>query len=227
MLATTLRRRTEEKIRSWVVDRFHRYYYDNKETTWLVNNFLGHQICQLPSDLWLYQELIYRVRPQYIVQTGVYFGGSALFFAHMLDLVGADPSAVYVGIDVELKAEARALQHPRIRLIEGSSTDPSTLERVKALVPSGGGFVSLDSDHSRAHVLREMQIYRELVALNSYMVVEDTNVNGHPVFPSHGEGPLEAVRDYLSQRDDFVQDDAVWERQLLSFHQYGWLRRVK
>ena len=120
MLATTLRRRTEEKIRSWVVDRFHRYYYDNKETTWLVNNFLGHQICQLPSDLWLYQELIYRVRPQYIVQTGVYFGGSALFFAHMLDLVGADPSAVYVGIDVELKAEARALQHPRIRLIEGS-----------------------------------------------------------------------------------------------------------
>jgi cephalosporin hydroxylase len=209
-----------------VVDAFHSLYYHAPDT-WMANTFLGYPVQQSPFDLHLYQEVLARLRPAFVVQTGVAAGGSVLYLASMLDLVGAPPSAVVVGVDVRLTDSARRLlAHRRVRLVEGDSADPAVAARVRDLLPAPRGMVSLDSDHSRAHVAREIAAYRDLVEVGSYLVVEDANVNGHPVYPEFGPGPREAADEFLAEDPRFVRDDALWRRGLLSFHQGGWLRRV-
>ena len=176
--------------------------------------------------MWLYQEIIYDERPAYVLQTGVWAGGSLLFFAHVLDLIGAPESAIVIGIDLKLSAESKTLVHPRIRLIEGDSTAQSTLAEIDRIIPAPYGLVSLDSDHCCGHVLRELARYHRFVGVGTHMVVEDTNVNGHPVAPDFGPGPYEAVDEFLRAHPEFESDEALWERNLISFHRHGWLRRI-
>jgi cephalosporin hydroxylase len=208
-----------------VSDAFHHFYYAAPDT-WKRNHYFGQRVLQFPGDLWLYQELIVAVRPTYIVQTGVAFGGSLLYFAHLLDLIQAAPEAVVVGVDHSLSSEAKALQHPRIRLVEGDSVDATTLRQVATLLPAGPGMVSLDSDHTASHVLHELQCYHDLVGVGCHLVVEDTNLNGHPVWHGFGPGPYEAVAEFLATHPGFVRDESIWRRNLFSFHRHGWLLRI-
>src|SRR4051812_13903416 len=106
-------------MNSAMIDAFHRCYYDS--LGWDENFYLGFQVKQCPFDLQVYQELVFKIRPQFVIQTGVADGGSLLFFATLLDLIGMDESAIVIGVDIKVSPRAGALRHPRIRLVEGRS----------------------------------------------------------------------------------------------------------
>jgi cephalosporin hydroxylase len=208
-----------------IINLFHIIWYHASDT-WHVNTFLGYPICQCPFDMQLYQEIIFNVRPSFIIQTGVFSGGSLLFFSHLLDIIDAPPDALVIGVDILLNEKSKTLSHPRIRLIEGDSVDPKTISQLRELLPSKSGLVSLDSNHQKGHVQKELALYNEFVGVGSYLVVEDTNINGHPVNPFWGPGPFEAVKDYLKSNKNFIIDDHLWEKNKFSFHQGGWLKRI-
>src|SRR5437773_11721688 len=193
-----LRIYVKRKVQPRIIDYFHRFYYHSTDTLF-KNTFLGYEVRQCPLDLQLYQEVVARTRPSFILQTGVNQGGSVLYFASLLDLIKADAEGFVIGIDVTLTERARTLTHPRIRRFEGDSTDPAIVQQLKALVARHTGLVSLDSDHSKAHVLKELHIYKEFVGIGGYLVAEDTNINGHPVARQWGPGPFEAVEEFLEQ----------------------------
>lgn len=207
-----------------VVTEFHRLYFDARafNMTWRNTWFMGHAILKCPLDLWLYQEILHAVRPAVIVETGTAFGGSALYFASLCDLL--DNGRV-ISIDVEPRAGRPA--HPRITYLAGSSAAQDVIRQVTAAIGRAAPvLVVLDSDHRREHVLAELEAYGPLVTKGSYLIVEDTNLNGHPVEPDHGPGPLEAVETFLSGHPEFAHDAAM-DKFLLSFNPHGYLRRKR
>ena len=182
--------------------------------------WLGVPLQKSPLDCWIYQEIIAELRPDVIVETGTDLGGSAVFFASICDLIG---HGNVVSIDVR---PAPKIAHDRIRFIQGDSTSDDVLAKVRtATRQSTRTMVVLDSDHSKAHVRRELDRYGEFVTVGSYLVVEDTNVNGHPVMPEHGPGPFEAVQEFLPEHSEFQVDHAR-EKFLLTYFPGGYLKRV-
>lgn len=166
-----------ETLRRATIDQFHRIYYHSPKQTWRNTFYRGVPIWKCPLDLWLYQEILHEVRPDLIVETGTAFGGSAYYLA---DLCGLHGRGEVVSIDV--KDRTNGLFHPRVTFLIGSSTDPEMKRKVLPRIPDGGTvLVILDSLHTRRHVLAEMRLWNDLVSEGSYLIVEDTNINGHPV----------------------------------------------
>jgi cephalosporin hydroxylase len=197
------------------------------EVTWL-----GIPIIQLPEDILMMQELIYKVRPDVIVETGTAHGGTAVFYASMLELLG---KGHVISIDIEIRKYNRlAIQaHPmskRITLIEGSSTDDDVLAQVHQLIrPQDAVLVALDSNHTYAHVHEEMEKYSELVTPGSYMVVFDGVMeiltdapNGSPLWTT--DSPAAAIRDFLAEHGEF-QVDPCYNRLEVTYCPGGFLRR--
>jgi cephalosporin hydroxylase len=207
-----------------VVARFHELYYNSWESggTWNNTSWFGVKTQKCPLDMWIYQEILHTQHPELIVETGTANGGSALFLAMMCDLLG---SGEIVTIDIEERPGRPT--HPRIRYLHGSSTAPEVVEQVRGLAKGRKGvLVILDSDHSKKHVLGELRAYADLVTPGGYLIVEDTNVNGHPVVPAFGPGPFEAVEEFLSGRQDFEIDKAC-EKYFMTFNPSGYLRKKR
>lgn len=205
-------------------DRFHEAFYYAR--LWAQVRWLGVPAYKNPFDLWVYQEILHETRPDLIIETGTAHGGSALFLASVCDALSRGR---VVSID---SSDFSALpKHPRVNYLAGSSTDPDTVARVRALIRPGERVMAiLDSLHSRGHVLAELRAYGPLVTPGCYLIAEDTNINGHPVHtdypPDQGPGPFEAVEAYLRETDRFEPDPAR-EKFLFTFNPRGYLRCVK
>jgi cephalosporin hydroxylase len=199
-------------------EAFHRLYYDS--AVWKDTYWLGVRTQKCPLDLWVYQELLHERRPELIIETGTAHGGSALYLACVCDQLGRGE---VVSVDIS-PIEKRPL-HDRVTYVTGSSTAPEIVAEVERLADGRQEvLVILDSDHARDHVLDELRLYSRFVTAGGYLVVEDTNVNGHPVFPEHGPGPMEAVDAFLGERNDF-EVDAAREKFFFTFNPRGFLRK--
>jgi cephalosporin hydroxylase len=207
----------------------HRYSY---HFSWL-----GRPIIQYPEDIVAMQEIIWRTKPDLIIETGIAHGGSLVFHASMLQLLGGDGHVV--GIDVEIRKHNRSAveEHPlfhRIELIEGSSIDPATVEKVRQRVRGRRRvMVVLDSNHTHDHVLRELELYAPLVTAENYLVVLDTVIEDLPkeLFPNRpwdkGNNPKTAVHEFLKRTDRFSIDKDLENKLLLTVAPDGYLRCLK
>jgi cephalosporin hydroxylase len=206
-----------------VVDGFHQLYYETGEAggTWKDTTWFGVPIWKCPLDLWVYQELIHELEPDLIVETGSAYGGSALYLAMLCEAKGHGEV-----LSIDIGEWPQRPCHQRLTYHTGSSTDPGLVKRIAERArPLPTVLVVLDSDHSYDHVLAELRAYSPMVTPGSYLVVEDTNINAHPVYEEFGPGPMEAVQDFLKERDDFAVDHSR-EKFLLTFNPHGWLRRL-
>lgn len=204
-----------------LINGFHNIWYNGQ--VWKDTRWLGTPLLNYPTDLIVYQEVIFDVKPDVVLDIGTYRGGSAFFFATILDLVG-NSSARVISVDIEQFGELP--RHPRIKYLLGSSTSEAILKQIKELIrPHDKVLVFLDSDHHMQHVLNELRAYSQIVTKGSYIVVEDSNINGHPVYPGFGPGPMEAIHAFLEQNSGFKPDKSR-EKYLLTVGPDGFLLKL-
>jgi cephalosporin hydroxylase len=219
----------QDLSRIWLRDTLpHRYSYN---WTWL-----GRPIIQYPQDMIAMQELIWKIQPDLIIETGIAHGGSLIFYASLLELIG---KGRVLGIDIDIRAHNRAAieSHPmfkRIDLLQGSSVAPDVVAKVRhAVKPTDTVMVVLDSNHTHAHVRAELAAYADLVTVGSYCVVFDTVVEDLPAgrYPSRpwdvGNNPKTAVWEFLKTDGRFEIDTALQAKVLITVAPDGYLRRIR
>ncbi len=205
-----------------VIRAFHQLYFNSKVAD---NNtfFFGKPILKNPLDLWVFQEIIYELMPDVIIETGTHKGGSALYYASLCDLLGKGRI-----ISVDVKDWGELQNHNRITYLRGSAISQEITGRIAKMIgPGEKVLVFLDDDHVTKHVLQELQTYGKFVTKGSYMICEDTMLGGNPVKPEYGDpGPMEAVRLFLQENQDFVAD-LKREKFYFSFNHNGYLKKVR
>ena len=205
-----------------IIDIFHQIYYYSRKKTWENTFWMGLPTLKCPLDMWVYQEIIIEIKPEIIIETGTYFGGSALFMAMVCDLLN---KGEIITIDVEMKKNRPI--HPRIKYLLGSSTSEEIVNQIREIIGDRKKVaVILDSGHSKDHVLEELKIYSKFVSTDSYLIAEDTDLNGHPVRPEFGPGPMEAVEEFMKENHDFIIDSSR-EKFLMTQNPKGYLKKIK
>jgi cephalosporin hydroxylase len=200
-------------------------------------SWLGRPIIQLPQDIMATQEIIWDVKPDLVVETGIAHGGSLILWSSLMELLGGDGQVV--GIDIEIRPQNRTAieAHPladRITMIQGSSVAPDVIEKVRGFASGRKAvMVMLDSSHSQDHVRRELDLYAPLVTAGSYLIVFDTAVEQLPedFFPNRpwkrGNSPATAVADFLRSTDRFEVDRTIERKLMFTVAPGGYLRCVK
>jgi len=210
--------------REELVARFIQTYHSSNvhnNTRWM-----GIQAQQSPCDLWIIQEIIHEVKPDFIIETGTYKGGGSLFLATVLQTISASGKVITVDIERQMDEAARlGLFQERVEFIEGDSVSEEVIGKIADRVKSSRAIVILDSDHHREHVLKELRLYSRFVSPGSYLIVHDTSHNGHPLKTTYGKGPMEAVEEFLAENRSFVSDRSR-EKFLMTFLPKGFLKRI-
>jgi len=215
---------------NWIADvSIHKYSYNF--------SWLGRPIIQFPQDIIAMQEIIWRVRPDLIIETGIAHGGSLVFYASMLELIGGDGQVLGIDIDIREQNRVEIEEHPmfkRIAMIEGSSTDEEVVKKVCEFAEEKEQvLVVLDSNHTHEHVLKELECYSPVVTAGSYLVVLDTVIEDMPEnsFPDKpwgkGNNPKTAVWEFLKTNDRFVVDKEIENKLLITVAPDGYLKCTK
>jgi cephalosporin hydroxylase len=226
-LASDSTRAASQKFFEATVEAKYSYNFD----------WLGVPIIQYPQDLVALQEIIWKIKPDLIIETGVARGGSMIFYASMMKLLGNSGRVVGVDIDIRPHNRDSITSHPlgqEIVLIEGSSISESVVSQVASHVAKAKrSMVILDSNHTHEHVLKELELYSPFVTAGSYLVVFDTGIEFLPssCFPdrpwSPGNNPMTAVREFLSKTSRFEPDLTIDAKLLISVGPLGYLKCVK
>jgi cephalosporin hydroxylase len=216
-----------------IIDTFHCIYYGNENNhSGPAQMYNGVPIHKNPMDMFNYQQILFEQRPDYIIECGAFQGGSTLYFADILTLIG---KGKIISVDICERSQnwyPQVRQHEKTICLEGSSVDHSIIEEVRKIVgDSKSVFIILDSLHTKDHVLLEMENYGPLCSSGNYMIVEDSNLNGHPLPPKwhtgtmEEGGPFEAVQAYMQKYNDFLIDSDLENRFLFSYAPSGYLRK--
>jgi len=205
-----------------------RYYWIH-QTTWF-----GEPILQPPQDMFAMQEIIFSTRPRFIIEAGVAWGGSLLFYSSLMEILGGER---IIGIDQYIPDDLRdrlgsfGKLSDRIVLINGSSVDEDTIRQIKTIIgDSREVMVILDSNHTHEHVLKELRLYSPLVGKGYYLVCSDTVIEYQPVQDyvsrpwGHGNNPATALREFFTENDRFEVDRALSNKLLISCIPGGYLR---
>lgn len=225
-----LNKKLQEKSIEWIVETSnHKYSYN---FCWM-----GRPVIQFPQDMMAMQEIIWRVKPDLIIETGIAHGGSLIFHSSMLELLGGD--GLVLGIDIDIREHNRVAieEHPmakRIQMIQGSAIDEDVARQVYEVAKDKKRvLVILDSNHTHDHVLKELQLYSHLVTKGSYLVVFDTIIEDMPenFFPDRpwdkGDNPKTAVWEFLKTNDRFEIDREIQNKLLITVAPDGYLRCLK
>jgi len=200
-----------------VAAAFRQLYHERG--AWLRTSWLGTPVLKNPLDLWIYQEVLTRTRPDVIIETGTWDGGSALYLASICDLLDAGRV-----ITIDIEERPGRPRHPRIDYVQGSSVDPGVVAGVRDRIADGEAVMAiLDSDHSKEHVLAELNTYAPLITEDCYLIVEDTAAT-EIVPPIPGAASGEAVMAFLADDPPFTVDRDC-EKFLMTWHPGGYLRR--
>jgi cephalosporin hydroxylase len=213
----------------WIADvSRHKYSYNF--------SWLGRPIIQFPQDIMAMQELIWQIKPELIIETGIAHGGSLIFYASMLELLGQNGSVVGIDIDIRAHNRREIEAHPmfkRIHLLEGSSIDSKVVDEVYSLAMGKAPIlVALDSNHTHEHVLQELNLYSPLVTRGSYLVVFDTIIEDFPTGWSQnrpwdkGNNPKTAVTEFLASNDRFRLDRDMESKLLITVAPGGYLKCI-
>lgn len=199
-------------------------------------DWLGVPIIQMPADIVVMQEIIWKTRPDVIVETGIARGGSAILHTSLLRLTGKPGKVIAVDIDIRAHNRETIESHPLgdgVTLIEGSSVDPVIIDKIRSLIPSDSRvMVVLDSDHTHAHVLAELELYSQFVTPGMYLIAADTFVEELPVQLHRprewgpGDNPKTAVDSFLASVTDFKLDAHLAAKMLMSSSAAGYLQRT-
>ena len=200
-------------------------------------SWMGRPIIQIPQDIVAMQEIVWNVKPQLIIETGIAHGGSLVFYASMLELL--DNGGMVLGIDIDIREKNRVEieKHPmvkRIKMIQGSSIDKQIIKRVYRYAEGKSPvLVVLDSMHTHAHVLEELKAYSPLVTRGSYLVVFDTLVEDMPedMFDDRpwgkGNNPKTAVWEFIKSNNRFEVDIETENKLVITYAPDGYLKCIK
>jgi cephalosporin hydroxylase len=200
-------------------------------------SWLGRPVIKYPTDLMLLQEIIWDIKPDLIVETGIAHGGSIIFSASMMELLGGDGMVVAVDIDIRQHNRKEIEKHPlfkRITMLEGSSTDPIIVQKIREYASEKKCvMVSLDSLHTHDHVLQELRLYSPLVTVGSYLILPDTLIEFFPkgYYSDRpwdvGNNTMTALREFLKETDAFIQDKEREGKLCITEGIDGYLKRIK
>ncbi|MGA1839242.1 MAG: CmcI family methyltransferase [bacterium] len=206
-----------------IFDEYHKWYYRSR--VWEYTTWLGVKVNKSVLDLWNYQEILTKLNPSVIIELGTYKGGSTLFFSTVLKELKKPFKIITIDINKE-NIDQKVFSDPNIKVIISDSTDTSIVKQILSVRDQFAGpmFVIVDSDHSANHVYKEMVMLRRILKKGDWVIIEDGNINGHPILPNWGDGPWEAMERYFNEYpNDYQRDKAREEKFGFTFAPGGFL----